>query len=265
MQIILLILFLLIIFFIIFYLRKKQDFEPYCYIFGYGSLVNDNSTSSTLFNINLPDENINSLEKLIPNSQLISNSIKLEKSFIPCRIKGIKREWNFSSNIKTNSLSKSALYLGANIDDEKYICNGVLIPVTETQISILDKRESGYVKKEIDIKNIFIIENDKSIKNKKVFFYANDNNTNNDNLNIPIVQSYVDICLNGFINIDNKLGNTNYEFTKEFIINTYGWNNRWINDRIYSYRPHIFTPNANLINKILNETLPENILNNIIS
>ena len=238
-----------------------------CYVFAYGSLVNDNSMSSTLFSLNLPDQNIETLEKIIPNSSLISDSIQLENSYIPCRVKGIKREWNFvNRNSSLNPISKSPLYLGADFNDDSYTCNGVLIPISGSQLDLLDQRESGYTKKEIEINRIFIIGTDSGktlLPNKKVYFYANQTGNKPLNNENPIVQSYVDTVLNGFISIDNKLKNNDFEFSKEFISSTYGWDNRWINDRIYPYRPFIFVSNATVINKILKDVLGENIINKI--
>ncbi len=242
------------------------------YLFSYGSLTNDNSVSSTLFGITLQDEYINSLEKLIRNLGMIKNSIQIEKKMIPCRINGIKREWNFFQLPSiSNNLTKSCLFLGADItNDTNYTCNGSLIPLSESQIKIIDKRETGYIRKEIDKNNITLV-GDQSLfepfdQTKKIYFYSNNfNMSSSNNFDYPpIVQSYVDICMNGFISIDKKLKNLNYDFTNEFVNTTYGWDNsNWINDRICPRRPFVFVPNASIINSVLNNNLSQNILNNI--
>jgi len=238
------------------FLIKREDKDSY--IFAYGSLVNDNSLSSTLFSINLPDETINGLEKIVPSSKLIKKSIQTETSLVPCRIKGLKREWNFSSKKSDNLITKPALYLSANLSDG-YVCNGILIPVSKNDIKIIDEREDGYIKKEININNVTVIGNQSIDSSKKIFFYAYDDNVlvkESRSSMPPIVQSYIDLCMNGFIQIDKRLKNKDNEFTNEFIDTTYGWDkSEWINDRIYPYRPHIFTPNASIIDMILSKKI----------
>jgi len=239
------------------FIHKLESFDDdESYIFAYGSLVNDNSLISTLFHINLHDESINALEKIVPNSEIMQNSIQTENKLIPCRIKGIKRQWNFSPKQTDNFITKPTLYLSADFAEYNYTCNGVLIPVSKSELDIIDKRETGYIKKEIRMNNVIAIGNQTVDVNKKIFFYAYENNNKINYNEIPIVQSYIDLCMNGFIQIDRKLKNQEYQFTNEFVDTTYGWDkSKWINDRIYPYRPHIFTPNASIIDKILSSKL----------
>jgi hypothetical protein len=68
---------------------------------------------------------------------------------------------------------------------------------------------------------------------------------------IPMVQSYVDICINGCLELEALYRTVKRSFTEEFIRKTSGWNEFWVNDRIYPRRPFIYSPNASAIDKDL--------------
>lgn len=66
----------------------------------------------------------------------------------------------------------------------------------------------------------------------------------------PMVQSYVDLCINGCLEIESLYRTAN-GFAEEFIRTTSGWNANWVNDRIYPRRPFIYAPTAGAIDKAL--------------
>jgi hypothetical protein len=68
----------------------------------------------------------------------------------------------------------------------------------------------------------------------------------------PIVQSYVDICLNGCLEIGAtyplfKQAN----FAQRFMETTRNWGTPWINDRIYPWRPFVHVPRASAIDSLI--------------
>jgi hypothetical protein len=72
----------------------------------------------------------------------------------------------------------------------------------------------------------------------------------------PIVQSYVDICLDGCLEIEAmyplaKRAN----FAERFIRTTSHWGPPWINDRIYPWRPFVHVPRAFVIDALIKKTL----------
>ena len=72
-------------------------------------------------------------------------------------------------------------------------------------------------------------------------------------LAFPMVPSYVDICVNGCLEIEAAYPNTKAkDFVEEFMRTTIGWNAYWVNDRLYPRRPFIYRPNATTIDKVLN-------------
>jgi hypothetical protein len=66
----------------------------------------------------------------------------------------------------------------------------------------------------------------------------------------PIVQSYVDICVNGCLEVE-ALYRAATGYVQEFIKTTTGWNKYWVNDRLYPRRPFIYVPNASKIDQAL--------------
>jgi hypothetical protein len=64
-----------------------------------------------------------------------------------------------------------------------------------------------------------------------------------------MVQSYVDICINGCLELEALYRGVKGSFTQEFIRTTTGWNANWVNDRIW---PFIYAPSASAIDKALN-------------
>ena len=70
---------------------------------------------------------------------------------------------------------------------------------------------------------------------------------------LPMVESYVDICVNGCLEIEALYRKTQGVFVQEFIRTTTGWNKYWVNDRLYPRRPFIYCPNADKIDQALKD------------
>src|SRR6185503_4811911 len=78
----------------------------------------------------------------------------------------------------------------------------------------------------------------------------------------PIVQSYVDVCLTGCIQIEGtyplaqKIQLTNdgptFTFSELFVESTIDWSTYWENDRLIPRRPFVHQPNAYAIDTLLN-------------
>ena len=240
------------------------------YIFGYGSLVNDDSLSSTLININgFSDTQIDSLEQLLnPGvSQKIDESKNRQENIKFCRISGIRRGWyaqNMNPNIVRGGLSKYPTFLGA-YEKKSSTCNGTLFEVNTDELRELVQRESLYKQVLIDSSRITLLYGSAIPADAEVYYFAiPKSNVRMPTKERPIIQSYVDVCLNGFIKMDEKMGNTNYDQTREFIQTTKCWNKHWLNDRLIPYRASVFVNKRSLIDKILSTTIKKRILYQIV-
>jgi hypothetical protein len=199
------------------------------YIFGYGSLQNINSIRNTLNVITHIDE-----------------------TQFAVRVKNMRRGWYLSIN--KNNLITSPWTTLACVEEDGYSVNGVLIQITPECLRILDERETEYIRKIIPHNQINSICNKELCSDSIVYYYGIEpDSKQTPTFRAPILQSYLDTCLIGCIEIDAKLGNMQYEYTVEFLQTTYEWNAmyHWVNDRIFPRRPYEHVPNARIIDQLL--------------
>jgi len=187
------------------------------FIFGYGSTINYKSRNETTKFISL------------------SIPVRISNKF------GYKRCWNFQSpNAKLTAL-------GIVKDDKNpSTINGVLFSVKKKDLNLFDKREEGYSRIQIPIHFLeptswCCLPNYNCI----IWTYV-PNNYNIPNKYYPILQSYIDVCINGALNYGKK-------FVIEFLNTTYSWNKYWLNDRKLARRPWIHEKNYKLIDKLLSK------------
>lgn len=199
------------------------------YIFGYGSLIEKESRLRTT-----------------PQASII----------FPANVYGFQRGW-FA---RIDEVGLSTTYLGC-IESAEAHTNGVIYEVTEDDLLKTDAREKSYRRQKINWENIqdFSGEID---TNSNVWIYLNEFKNNSipnsclPSNKYPIVQSYVDICINGCLEVESlfPMAKEN-NFTIEFIKSTNYWSKYWVNDRIYPRRPFIFRHNAYEIDRILKDNL----------
>ena len=204
--------------------QRRWGKGPQNFIFGYGSLIEDESR-----------------ERTTPSA----------RDAWPPRVQGIRRGWwarGAASGLTTT-------YLGA-IDDPAATCNGVLYKVSAEELAATDRRESaGYQRCRIDTGKITMLDGRGASPVGLVWAYINliPPDQIGDNLptpQFPMVQSYVDICIHGCLEIEGKYP-TAAGFTQDFIATTDEWSRYWVNDRLYPRRPFIFQPAAGQIDAAL--------------
>ena len=78
------------------------------------------------------------------------------------------------------------------------------------------------------------------------------------------MQSYVDICLNGCLEIEATYPLAKEaEFAETFLKTSTNWSKYWVNDRIYPRRAFIYIPNASKIDALIKKVLGEEIFSSI--
>jgi cation transport regulator ChaC len=216
------------------------------YIFGYGSLIEQHSRMLT-----------------VPN---------VKKAF-PAIIKGYTRGWwartkviGFSTTYLGCLEHNSELLSGQDLPD--YV-NGVLFEVVQEEVTQLDEREKNYKRVQIPLEKITAYETALP-GDAVVWVYLNKFEDKKDFLNscatkdFPIVQSYVDICINGCFEIERDFADAKKDsYLNNFISSTIFWSPFWANDRIYPRRPHVHCRNAFLIDQYLKENLDKSIFESI--
>ena len=205
--------------------------DPQQFIFGYGSLLESQSRARTS-----------------PSALYAS----------PVNVAGIQRGW-FD---QVGGVSLSTTYLGA-VPDPNSNCNGVIFQVSQQQLEAFDQRETGYDRKRVDQKNVTMLDGSKAAPGGDIWFYAN-REKQYASAKCPIVQSYVDICLNGCLELE-----ATYPLAKEaafaetFLKTCSDWSKYWVNDRIYPRRAFIYVPNASRIDQLILKVLGQEVFSSI--
>jgi gamma-glutamylcyclotransferase (GGCT)/AIG2-like uncharacterized protein YtfP len=144
------------------------------YIFGYGSLIEQASRMKTT-----------------PQAMYV----------LPARARGFARGWW----ARTGSIGFTTTFVGAIPGKSKSV-NGVIYAVSEQELEATNKREQGYTA--TDITSDVEILSGGSTPKDKVWIYVNDFKNEKERQKslptpqFPIVQSYVDICLTGCLQIE---------------------------------------------------------------
>lgn len=195
------------------------------YIFGYGSIIQKLSRERNIAHLCDP---------------------------IPARVHGFRRSWNF----RGVSIGFTCTFLGVKAHHDS-TTNGVIVPIQDEEIPSLDKRELGYKRRTIDHNAIdcLVASDIEKVAQSEVMIYETDEPTAA-NDQFPIIQSYVDICLEGCMEVDAQLGTGN-AFTEEFLKTTHEWSSHWVNDRIFPRAPFRYVPKAGQIDRMLKDNFPE--------
>lgn len=192
------------------------------YIFGYGSLIEKESRTRT--NPEATDAR-------------------------PARVTGYLRGWFHQF---ANHVGSTCTFLGA-IEEKSATINGVIYRVDDFEKT--KEREIGYKAIPVAADKIEMLDEAGPLDHRKnVYIFVSDpadiSKTGAPISAVPMVQSYVDICINGCLEIE-ALYPSAHGFVQEFIRTTTGWNAYWVNDRIYPRRPFIYVPNASDIDRAL--------------
>lgn len=186
--------------------------------------------------------NLSSLNRTLPNIKHIE----------PIYLKNCKRAWNAIEN-KTKTLATT--YLGIEKESGSTI-NCIIFELPQEELLYIDQREFLYFRELVEISDLETIKD--SIlsfdKDDKIWIYITKNPKFPDE-NHPLIQSYIDMCISGCIELEVKFKIEN--FALDFINSTKNWSKHWVNDRIYPRAPHIYQPYAYKIDTLLYENLPE--------
>ncbi|MBV9499278.1 MAG: gamma-glutamylcyclotransferase [Acidobacteriaceae bacterium] len=197
------------------------------YIFGYGSLIEQasrlRSTPSALY-------------------------------VLPARASGYARGWW----ARTGAIGFSTTFVGA-IPEKSSSINGVIYSVNKEELDDTDERESGYTRE--DIASHLEILSGGTVPKGEIYIYLNkfaegEREKSVPTPDFPIVQSYVDICLTGCLQIEKGFPDA-AGFAAEFIETTQEWSKYWENDRIQPRRAPFTVPAAPQIDKLLATHLPK--------
>ncbi len=163
----------------------------------------------------------------------------------PLELYGCQRVWGLHGGAyKTTFLTlikKAGLHL-----------NAIYYPVTTAEIKQADQRESGYCRVQVSRKDIHFLAQHQPPKNASLWIYVvKSGQLELPNTAYPIAQSYVDVFLNGCLQIQQRYHLK--DFALQCITTSHSWAGKgaWVNDRVHARRPFASVPNAILIDRLL--------------
>lgn len=139
-------------------------------------------------------------------------------------------------------------------------CNGVIYPVNDIELAALDKREAYYTRIKISANDITRLDGGDPLEpDALIWTYAVEDGLRTvATPEYPIVQSYVDICLNGCFDIEDTFPQAKAAgYIEMFITETHDWSYFWENDRIFPRRPLSNQPRAFQIDRALRQYVPD--------
>ena len=214
-----------LLFFIIFILFASASVAKDCnikpklgsknYIIGYGSLMERDSRTKTN-----------------PAAYRVE----------PVMIKGFQRIWGHNGkNYKTTFLTI--------IEKQDSYVNAVFYPLSIQGLQKLDQREKSYCRVKVETNHLNFYGRKVKVSNANFWVYAaNPDRLQEPSETHPIAQSYVDIFLNGCMQIQQEYKIET--FAKDCVETTSGWSEHWVNDRVHARRPFQL-PNAYKIDQLL--------------
>ncbi len=192
------------------------------FIIGYGSLLKKASLNRTL-----------------PQVEIIE----------PIYLNNYLRSWNAIENIKP---TVSSTFLGIEKSQNSKV-NCIVFEIQSSLISTLDKREFLYNREKVDLSDIEFTTDTFSIdKDDDIWIYITKEPVQ-PSQKYPIIQSYVDACISGSLEIEENFKLEN--FAVDFIKTTQQWSSSWVNDRIFPRAPHIHEPDAYRIDVLLSQNI----------
>ena len=176
----------------------------------------------------------------------------------PVQVAGFSVGW-FHQFKATADRSLSPTFLGAQ-QSENAICGGVIYKVTESDLKATDDRETGYTRASVPLGAITLLTGTGVAlqRDDRFWIYVSmEDYIGVPGKTFPLVQSYVDLCMNGTLEAAQSYPATAGHFPGLWI-DTIRWqpvsrngNVWWLNDRAYPYRASFTMPNASLIDAAL--------------
>jgi hypothetical protein len=137
--------------------------------------------------------------------------------------------------------------------------NGIVYAVSKEEFDATTEREKNYTPTEIT-STVQILSGSYKPKDE-VWIYVNkfeegEHQKSLPTREFPIVQSYIDICLTGCLQIMNGFPDAG-GFAGEFIESAEEWSKHWENDRVHPRRTRFTVPAAKDIDKLLQKHRPK--------
>lgn len=190
------------------------------YMVGYGSLIDEASRRRTI-----PDA--------------------VEAA--PIVVRGYRRVWGH--RMDPVGYVGATTFLTVTPDPDATV-NGVVFEIPDDRLPELDIRERGY-------RRTLLNRHQTEAPDGDTWIYVTDPaDLQAPDAEFPIIQSYLDVCMSGCIDLERRHPEACANFARDFVTTTRGWSVFWVNDRVYPRRPQRDAPHAREIDTLLRELLP---------
>lgn len=196
------------------------------YVIGYGSLMEEASKARTWHNTGVN---------------------------LPVRVRGFERSWS----ARGADIGFSPTYLGIAPKAGADMVAALYRVFDMAEFAAGDAREFIYCRVAVEPSQITMLDGSDVPAAGKIWIYVLEADSRlPPNARFPIVQSYVDIFLNGCMELAARVVAKDVDFVSACVTTTHGWSTHWVNDRIHPRRP-FGVPNARRIDALLHRMLPE--------
>ncbi len=139
----------------------------------------------------------------------------------------------------------------------------MIYPVTDSEFAATRLREADYRPTEIKPSAITWLDGRKAPPEGEFWYFASKSRKPANDQH-PIVQSYVHICVDGCLQVEDMYPLAkDAKFAEAFIRTCTDWKTPWINDRIYPWCPFIHMPRASKIDALLRRVLGDELFGKI--
>lgn len=171
---------------------------------------------------------------------------------LPVRVRGFERSWT----ARGTDVGFSTTYLGIAPKAGADMVAALYRVFDMEDFAAGDAREFIYCRVPVEPSHITMLDGSDVPVGGKVWIYALQADSRHPpDARFPIVQSYVDIFLNGCLELAQRVVVDGVDFVSACVTTTHGWSAHWVNDRIHPRRP-FGQPNARRIDALLHRMLP---------
>lgn len=173
---------------------------------------------------------------------------------LPVLVTGFER----SFNARGSEIGFSTTYLGVTVVPGASMVATVYRVFYYEDMIATDAREEQYCRVGVQIGQMRMLDGSSIQEQGQYWIYVNKAEAVMPATErFPIVQSYVDIFLTGCQQLGRRATGFQGDLMRECILTTKGWSQHWINDRIFPRRPFFHQPNAGVIDRLLQNNVPE--------
>lgn len=172
---------------------------------------------------------------------------------LPVRLRGYERSWT----ARSTAIGFSTTFLAAAPKEGAEMVAALDRVFDPASFTAGDAREAYYCRAEVEPGRITPLDGSGLPNRGRFWIYLlKPESRHPADGRFPIVQSYVDIFLNGCLELADLVVAADLDFAAACVTTTAGWSRHWVNDRVHPRRPYD-VPNALRIDRLLQRLLPQ--------